>query len=53
MKKKDSKFTTRSHLEERHWLTHLGRGDLIEGVRILIERVKGDQTGGKIGKKKK
>jgi hypothetical protein len=52
MKKKNSKFVTRSHLEERHWLTHLGKGDLIEGVRILIERVKGDHVGGKAVKKK-
>ncbi len=51
--KKDNKFTTRTHLEERNWLVNLGNGNLIEGVKILIERAKGERSGQKHYKRKK
>ena len=33
----------RSHDEERQWLIALGNGNIIEGVRSLIEKTKGEQ----------
>ena len=45
--KKDNKFTTRSHLDERNWLMSLGNGNLVEAVRILIERAKEEHQTGK------
>ena len=50
---KESKFVTRSHSQERNWLISLGNGNLVEGVKILIEQIKGDQLGRKINKSKK
>ena len=41
--KKDNKFATRSHLDERNWLINLGNGSLVEAVRLLIERAKEEQ----------
>ena len=46
-KKQD--VTVRSHGEEREWLLILGNGNILEGVRYLIESAKGgkrwEQTG--------
>ena len=45
-KKRD--INVRSHGEEREWLTSLGNGNILEGIRSLIENAKGgkrwDQT---------
>ena len=51
--KKDNKFVTRSHLDERNWLMNLGNGNLVEAVRILIERAKEEHREGKIRRTKK
>lgn len=46
-KKQD--LNVRSHGEEREWLTSLGNGNILEGIRSLIESAKDgnrwDQTG--------
>lgn len=51
--KKDNKFATRSHLDERNWLMNLGHGNLIEAVRLLIERAKEEHRQSKINRTKK
>ena len=43
----DNKFATRTHSQERKWLTSLGNGSLIEGIRIFIQRAKGNERGKK------
>ena len=48
----DNKFATRTHSQERKWLTNLGKGNLLEGVRVLIQRTRGNQRGGKTNKTK-
>jgi hypothetical protein len=30
--------TIRSHSQERQWLLNLGQGDLVKGVRSLVEQ---------------
>ncbi len=37
MMAKDKPLAIRSHLEEREWLLSLGKGNLIDGVRSLIQ----------------
>jgi len=50
---KNRKFATRSHDQERKWLMSLGNGNLVEGVKLLIEQAKGEQLRGKSNKRKK
>lgn len=49
----DNKLATRTHSQERKWLTHLGNGNLLEGVRILVQRAKGNEWGKKSNKSEK
>ena len=35
---KDNKVTVRSHSKEREWLLNLGQGNLVQGVRTLVEQ---------------
>lgn len=37
---KNSSLTVRSHSEEREWLRNLGDGNIVEGVRHLIQQSK-------------
>ncbi|MEW5959870.1 MAG: hypothetical protein AB1801_19265 [Chloroflexota bacterium] len=42
---KDSKLAIRSHAEERQWLIDLGEGNIIKGVRTLIQYGQREPTG--------
>jgi hypothetical protein len=42
---RNSKPTVRSHTEERQWLLNLGQGNLVEGVRTLIQHSQGQPNG--------
>jgi hypothetical protein len=37
---KDSPSTVRSHTQEREWLLSLGDGNIVAGVRSLIQQAK-------------
>lgn len=41
---KNTQITVRSHSEEREWLLSLGDGNIVEGVRHLIEQSKEETT---------
>lgn len=41
---KNSSITVRSHSEEREWLRSLGDGNIVEGVRHLIEQSKEENS---------
>ncbi len=42
--RKNSQETVRSHLQERQWLINLGGGNIVEGVKNLIERINTEQV---------
>lgn len=35
---KNNKQSIRSHSQERQWLVNLGKGNLVEGVRSLVQQ---------------
>lgn len=41
----ENRLAVRSHLQEREWLLNLGNGNILEGVKNLIRRVKEEQLG--------
>jgi hypothetical protein len=41
---KDAQGTVRSHSQEREWLLSLGDGNIVAGVRSLIQQAKGEST---------
>lgn len=57
--KKDSNIAVRSHSQERQWLVDLGKGNLVDGVKNLIQYSQGQPNGnngapkGSAGKPKK
>ena len=42
---KDTKLDVRIHSQEREWLLNLGGGNIVEGVRHLIEDLKDKRAG--------
>jgi hypothetical protein len=38
---KNKKATVRSHSQEREWLVSLGKGNIVEGVRHLVQQSQG------------
>ena len=42
---KESKLAIRSHAEERQWLINLGEGNIVKGVRTLIQHGQGEPGG--------
>lgn len=43
---KDNKRAIRSHWQEREWLLSLGKGNIVEGVRNLIQLTQQGPSGG-------
>ncbi len=41
---KNTNFDVRGHTQEREWLVNLGGGNIVEGVRNLIEDMKDKRT---------
>ena len=41
---KNTKLEVRLHAQEREWLLSLGNGNIIEGVRNLVEQAKEKRT---------
>ena len=48
----DNSVIIRSHAQEREWLLSLGNGNIVAGVRSLVEKTKKDQDSAKSKSKK-